>query len=82
MFSTLNHNEMTTKLILSLNIHTYIHVLKVVRTSKILCWKMKMKTPREKIKKSVQRTLGFRFIHEKFLKSLGRISSKMFYTLN
>lgn len=31
---------------------------------------------REKIKKSVQRTLRFRFINGKFLKSLGCISSK------
>ena len=49
---------------------------KVVRISKILCSKMKVKTLREKIKKSAQRTLRFRFIHENFWKSLGCISSK------
>ena len=32
---------------------------------------MKVKTLREKIKESVQRTLRFCFIHENFLKSLG-----------
>ena len=32
---------------------------------------MKVKTFREKIKESVQRTLSFCFIHENFLKSLG-----------
>ena len=49
---------------------------KVVRISKILFSKMKVKTLREKIKKSAQRTLCFRFIHENFWKSLGCISSK------
>ena len=37
---------------------------------------MKGKTLRKKIKKSVQRTLSFCFIHEKFFKSLGYISSQ------
>ena len=37
---------------------------------------MKVKTLREKIKKSAQRTLCFRSIHENFWKSLGCISSK------
>ena len=55
---------------------TRFYVLKVVRISKILCSKMKVKTLREKIKKSAQRTLRFRFIHENFWKSLGCISSK------
>ena len=49
---------------------TRFYVLKVVRISKILCSKMKVKTLREKIKKSAQRTLRFRFIHENFWKSL------------
>ena len=62
--------------------HTCFHVLNVVRTSKILCLKMKVKTLREKIKESVQRTLCFRFIHENFFKSLVCISSKMFHTLH
>ena len=39
--------------------------------------KMKGKTLREKITKSVQRTTCFCFIHEKFLKSLGCISSQL-----
>ena len=37
---------------------------------------MKVKTLREKIKKSAQITLRFRFIHKNFWKSLGCISSK------
>ena len=49
---------------------------KVVRISKILCSKMKVKTLREKIKKSAQRTLRFRLIHKNFWKSFGCISSK------
>ena len=62
MFSTLNHSQTTKKL--HTQYHTRFHVFNVVRISKILYSKMEGKSPREKIKKSVQRTFRFRF--EKF----------------
>ena len=61
--------------------HLFPCTYNVVRTSKILCSKMKFKTLREKIQESVQRTLRFCFIHEHFLKSLGCISSKKWFLL-
>ena len=62
MFSTLNHSQTTKKL--HTQYHTRFHVFNVVRISKILYSKMESESPREKIKKSVQRTFRFRF--EKF----------------
>ena len=74
MFLPLNHSQMTKKLHTSY--HSCFHVNNVVGTSEILYLKMKGKTLRNKIKKSVQITLGFCFIHGKFLKSLGYVSSQ------
>ena len=55
-----------------------VSFLNVVGTSEILYLKIKGKTLRKKIKKSVQRMLGLHFIHEEFFKSLhvGYISSQ------
>ena len=75
MFSALNHSQMTKKLYTQY--HTHFHLLNVVRTWEIMYSKMKGKTLREKITKSVQRTTCLCFIHEKLLKSLGCISSQL-----
>ena len=66
MFSTLNHSQITKKLYTQY--HTHFHLLNVVRTWEIMYSKMKGKTLREKITKSVQRAICFCFKHEKFFK--------------
>ena len=59
LFSTLNYSQMTK---LHIKYHSCFHVLIVDRTSNTQYLKIKGKTLRKKIKKSVKKILGFHFI--------------------
>ena len=63
---------------LSLNITIVFMYLRLLGHPRYCVGKWKFKH----LDRRFQRTIRFRFIHEKFLKSLGCMSSKMFHTLN